>query len=199
MVGAWCLHCSQPDVTSGCGTGCRLPACPTPRTSLAAQSLINAILQLFLLTRLRCYARALPLQDAPLPPPPPPSPPPSPPPPPPDAAFWGSATATIASPLKDPVLGVIWGPPNNVVPVRRVLNRRLHPAGTRVPWLPPQLSAQAPLVRCRCRSPRCALCLASTLSWTPPPGPPRQVELHGKACSSLCMLSLTALSPCLLL
>ncbi|KAL4426828.1 hypothetical protein ABPG77_006614 [Micractinium sp. CCAP 211/92] len=55
--------------------------------------------------------------DAPLPSPPPPSPPPSPPPPPPAAAFWGFATATISSPLKDPVLGVIWGPASNVVPV----------------------------------------------------------------------------------
>ncbi|KAL4426829.1 hypothetical protein ABPG77_006615 [Micractinium sp. CCAP 211/92] len=55
--------------------------------------------------------------DAPLPAPPPRSPPPSPPSPPPVAGFFGAATATIESPLRDPVSGVVWAPPNNIVPV----------------------------------------------------------------------------------
>lgn len=57
------------------------------------------------------------MQDAPSPAPPPPSPPPSPPSPPPAAGFFGAATATIESPLKDPVSGIVWAPPTDIVPV----------------------------------------------------------------------------------
>ncbi|PSC76097.1 hypothetical protein C2E20_0403 [Micractinium conductrix] len=64
--------------------------------------------------------------DAPLPAPPPPRrpPPPSPRPPPPSplptASFYGTATAFINSPLKDPSNGAIFSPPTNVVPVTAV-------------------------------------------------------------------------------
>ncbi|KAL4426142.1 hypothetical protein ABPG77_007424 [Micractinium sp. CCAP 211/92] len=58
--------------------------------------------------------------NEPVPGPPPPSPPPSPPsppPPPPKALFGGIAQASIDSPFLDPVLGVIYVPSTNSVPV----------------------------------------------------------------------------------
>lgn len=56
--------------------------------------------------------------EAPLvssPPPRPPPPPPGPPPPPPAATFFGTSTATIDSPNKDRLYGLIYAPRNNIV------------------------------------------------------------------------------------